>query len=247
MVTTPTGARQLREEKYTAVRPDVMVRFSPSGEWELLDCFPFPIPDDIFKGKTDLACRIHSQGSSAPPTCYLKTDEESCVEVAQCGWCASTRKCVVGFESGVCSKSDANCPSEDWRFEGSGQDKKVTHVTGDSDCGQRASCKVCVTNSACGWHVPSGKCVAGTASGPNNNTHAIQDAREDWNFYYCSGSDACANFADCAVCSQASYCGWCEASQECYTQGRNRPIFDTCVDMYGFYVQKCPVPKKQVE
>jgi hypothetical protein len=118
------GQNVLREVSYASAGPSTLIEYTPQGLWKILDCYFFPLPDDVFAGKAPIACRSLSRGIESPPVCSERATEFTCLSHPSCGWCRSTRRCSIGSMNGICSSDAENCPTAEWRFAGGAVEEK---------------------------------------------------------------------------------------------------------------------------
>lgn len=247
---TIDGKNELMQTKFASVGNASLIQYGPLGNWQYLDCFPYPAYGDIFGVQSPIHCIMRSAGSANPPLCSEKVTEQSCTEHPNCGWCSMNQKCFSGFRAGVCHKRDPTCPSAAWKYvqsnyEPGGFVSGVRELVDNQaklavhDCNYSLTCRGCVADLQCGWHVASKKCVAGNVFGSvDSTTYPVWSKNTDWSYMFCTGLDSCDKIKSCGDCTSASYCGWCASSNSCITATSAGPLLGSCPE--EIYFDKCP-------
>jgi hypothetical protein len=157
-------------------------------------------------------------GDCAPPPdpCNDLVDCGACTGDAACGWCEAYGTCMTGGPSGPDSGTCSN-----WDYNAS------DCAPPPDPCNDLFDCGACTGEAACGWCEAYGTCMTGGPSGPDSGTCS----NWDYNASDCPPPpDPCNDYVDCAGCTGASSCGWCEDSWTCMTGDSAGPTGDFCGD-----------------
>lgn len=92
---------------------------------------------------------------------------DTCLGMAGCGWCPTTRQCDGVFPPAV----PAACSGGRWTdLAFCSNPPTMTNPTPTPDCSGAGSCQRCSVRTGCGWCGSSNSCVPGGSSGPDRGT-----------------------------------------------------------------------------
>ena len=149
-----------------------------------------------------------------------------CVAEPFCGWCARTRTCQTGSESG---SAGGKCFGPGWSFDS---------CPSDNGCSTASSCEGCSERSGCGWCADSGQCLSGSSTGPSTTNGC--SAGWSWQRSQCP-PDPCMPWNSCQSCASQTLCGFCVNNGDCLSGSSLGSDANNCFgEGWVFLEEACP-------
>jgi len=151
----------------------------------------------------------HYEAANCPASLCAFSECAACQAKPGCGWCDSSKACLVGLVDGPVS---ATCPSS-W----------YAGKTCPSVCLSKHTCHEC-TAVGCGFcHGLNSTCFPGTEAGPDAAYGTCQAK-----YWYTSRCPETCPGGGCDSCTSQNNCGYCESDKHCYYGSSAGPEFTTC-------------------